>query len=139
MNPGCELGKYFVYCFFATNRFPWDLFLVPVILSNYQLIVLDLGWVNKSRVSLYTVKDIAAHFQDSRILEGKYEAAWQLRALTCIDLTTLAGDDTDSNVSRLCCKVRVYCTHELIKNVLLIFFLPGKYPSLQRYCEIIRI
>lgn len=75
---------------------------------------LDLGWVNNSRVNLYTVKDIAAHFQDSRILEGKYETAWQLRALTCIDLTTLAGDDTDSNVSRLCCKANTPLSSHIV-------------------------
>lgn len=37
-------------------------------------------------------------------LENEYRAAWLLRAITCIDLTTLAGDDTNSNVSRLCFK-----------------------------------
>jgi len=33
------------------------------------------------------------------------QTAWLLRAVTCIDLTTLAGDDTMSNVQRLCYKV----------------------------------
>lgn len=32
------------------------------------------------------------------------QAAWLLKAVTCIDLTTLAGDDTPSNVHRLCVK-----------------------------------
>jgi len=34
----------------------------------------------------------------------QHQAAWLLRAVTCIDLTTLAGDDTETNVSRLCLK-----------------------------------
>ena len=32
------------------------------------------------------------------------QAAWLLKAVTCIDLTTLSGDDTDANTSRLCLK-----------------------------------
>lgn len=41
----------------------------------------------------------------SRQLKNDYRAAWLLRAVTCIDLTTLGGDDTPSNVARLCQKV----------------------------------
>src|SRR5439155_18356475 len=36
----------------------------------------------------------------------EWQAAWLLRAVTCIDLTTLAGDDTPGNVLRLCAKAR---------------------------------
>jgi deoxyribose-phosphate aldolase len=32
------------------------------------------------------------------------QAAWLLKAITCIDLTTLAGDDTQARVQRLCAK-----------------------------------
>ena len=35
---------------------------------------------------------------------GKTQAAWLLRAVTCVDLTTLSGDDTAANVHRLCLK-----------------------------------
>merc|ERR1719482_2403829 len=38
-----------------------------------------------------------------------------LRATTCVDLTTLAGDDTDSNVARLCAKARVPIRSDLLK------------------------
>ena len=34
----------------------------------------------------------------------EWQAAWLCRAVTCIDLTTLSGDDTESNVDRLCLK-----------------------------------
>jgi len=44
-----------------------------------------------------------------------HQAAWLLRATTCIDLTTLAGDDTDSNVSRLCHKARNPIRKDLLK------------------------
>lgn len=36
----------------------------------------------------------------------EWQAAWLLRAVTVIDLTTLSGDDTETNVKRLCFKVR---------------------------------
>jgi len=35
-----------------------------------------------------------------------HQAAWLLRAVTCIDLTTLSGDDTADRVHRLCAKAR---------------------------------
>ena len=39
-----------------------------------------------------------------RTVKKEYQAAWLLKAITCIDLTTLAGDDTAGNVERLCAK-----------------------------------
>jgi len=38
-----------------------------------------------------------------------------LRAVTCIDLTTLSGDDTATNVSRLCFKAKSPVREDLIK------------------------
>ena len=43
------------------------------------------------------------------------KAAWLLRAVTCIDLTTLAGDDTASNVQRLCYKAKNPVRPDLLK------------------------
>jgi len=40
----------------------------------------------------------------SSLVVGEHRPAWLLKALTCIDLTTLAGDDTEANVTRLCYK-----------------------------------
>ena len=37
-------------------------------------------------------------------MKKQWQAAWLLKAITNIDLTTLAGDDTPSNVRRLCAK-----------------------------------
>ena len=39
--------------------------------------------------------------------EGNFPAAWLVKAMTCIDLTTLAGDDTPEHVNRLCAKARL--------------------------------
>ncbi|MEM6432122.1 MAG: deoxyribose-phosphate aldolase, partial [Deinococcota bacterium] len=41
-----------------------------------------------------------------RSVKKDYQAAWLLKAITCIDLTTLAGDDTVGRVARLCAKAR---------------------------------
>ncbi len=41
-----------------------------------------------------------------RSIKKQWQAAWLLKAITCIDLTTLAGDDTKSNVTRLCAKAK---------------------------------
>ena len=41
-----------------------------------------------------------------RSVKQQTQLAWLLRAITCIDLTTLAGDDTDATVYRLCAKAR---------------------------------
>ncbi|MEM7737242.1 MAG: deoxyribose-phosphate aldolase [Deinococcota bacterium] len=41
-----------------------------------------------------------------RSVKKDYQAAWLLKVITCIDLTTLAGDDTVGRVARLCAKAR---------------------------------
>jgi deoxyribose-phosphate aldolase len=41
-----------------------------------------------------------------RTVKKDWQAAWLLRAVTCIDLTTLAGDDTPGRVKRLCAKAK---------------------------------
>lgn len=43
------------------------------------------------------------------------QAAWLLKAVTCIDLTTLSGDDTASNVQRLCYKAKYPIREDLLK------------------------
>ena len=41
-----------------------------------------------------------------RTVKKEWQAAWLLRAISCMDLTTLSGDDTEGNVRRLCAKAR---------------------------------
>ncbi len=69
-------------------------------------IPLDLGWVNSVRVNLSAVERRAATLGTRRTVKKDHQAAWLLRAITCIDLTTLSGDDTPGNVARLCAKAR---------------------------------
>ncbi|KAB0798739.1 hypothetical protein PPYR_06619 [Photinus pyralis] len=63
---------------------------------------LDLSCVNNVHINLSAIQSKAADLQNSRPLKDEHRAAWLLKAVTCIDLTTLSGDDTASNVSRLC-------------------------------------
>ena len=67
---------------------------------------LDLGWVESVRINKSAVERRAATLSTRRTVKQIWQAAWLLRAITFIDLTTLAGDDTPSNVQRLCAKAR---------------------------------
>src|SRR5258706_4038743 len=67
---------------------------------------LDLEWVAAARVNRSAVERRATTLRGRRIVKQDWQAAWLLRAITCIDLTTLAGDDTPGTVRRLCGKAR---------------------------------
>src|SRR5256885_4884650 len=67
---------------------------------------LDLDWVRAVRVNRSAVERRAATIPTRRTVKKEWQAAWLLRAITCMDLTTLQGDDTPGNVLRLCAKAR---------------------------------
>jgi deoxyribose-phosphate aldolase len=67
-------------------------------------IPLDLGWVEEVRINRSAVERRAATLGTRRTVKKEWQAAWLLRAITCLDLTTLAGDDTPGSVRRLCAK-----------------------------------
>ena len=67
---------------------------------------LDADWVRAVRVNTSAVERRAATLPRRRAVKKDWQAAWQLRAVTCLDLTTLAGDDTPGRVRRLCAKAR---------------------------------
>ncbi len=67
---------------------------------------LDLDWVQETRVNKSAVERRAATIGTRRTVKKEFQAAWLLRAITLIDLTTLSADDTDTNVQRLCAKAR---------------------------------
>jgi deoxyribose-phosphate aldolase len=46
----------------------------------------------------------AATLVTRRTVKKEWQAGWLLRAITCLDLTTLSGDDTPGTVRRLCAK-----------------------------------
>lgn len=50
-----------------------------------------------------------------RTVKKAWQAAWLIRAIECIDLTTLAGDDTPGKVERLCAKARNPLRADLVR------------------------
>jgi len=64
----------------------------------------DPGLFAGVRVNRSAVERRAATIGARRTVKKEYQAAWLLRAISCIDLTTLAGDDTPGRVRRLCQK-----------------------------------
>jgi deoxyribose-phosphate aldolase len=67
---------------------------------------LDMQWVRAVQANTSAIERRAATMPGRRTVKKDYQAAWLLRAITCIDLTTLSGDDTADRVRRLCAKAR---------------------------------
>ncbi len=67
---------------------------------------LDLDLIRALRVNRSAVERRAATIPTRRTVKKEWQAAWLLRAITCMDLTTLQGDDTPTNVLRLCAKAK---------------------------------
>ncbi|MFZ5608804.1 MAG: deoxyribose-phosphate aldolase [Pseudomonadota bacterium] len=58
------------------------------------------------RVNLSAVERRIANVKGGRTVKKAWQAAWLLKAISLIDLTTLKGDDTPGRVRRLCAKAR---------------------------------
>ena len=67
---------------------------------------LQLDWVEEIRVNTSAVERRAATIPTRRTVKKDFQAAWLLRAIRCMDLTTLSGDDSADRVRRLCAKAR---------------------------------
>lgn len=67
---------------------------------------LDLDWVMGAHINRSAVERRVESLPKRRTIKKSWQAAWLLRAVTCIDLTTLAGDDTPGRIKRLCAKAR---------------------------------
>ena len=69
-------------------------------------IALDLDWVAAVQANTPAIERRAATLAGRRSVKKDWQAAWLLKAITLIDLTTLSGDDTEGRVQRLCAKAR---------------------------------
>lgn len=76
---------------------------------------LDLDWVYGTRINRSAAERRAATLVTRRTVKKEWQAAWLLRAVTCIDLTTLSGDDTPGNVRRLCAKAITPLRQDLVQ------------------------
>jgi deoxyribose-phosphate aldolase len=66
----------------------------------------DLDWVEAMRVNRSATERRAQTIPARRSVKKEWQAAWLVNAVKCIDLTTLAGDDTPGRVRRLCAKAK---------------------------------
>lgn len=66
----------------------------------------DAALFDSIQINKSAVERRAASLPNRRTVKKEYQAAWLLKAISCMDLTTLAGDDTRGNVMRLCAKAR---------------------------------
>jgi len=78
---------------------------------------LNLDWVEDVRVNTSAVERRAQTIGTRRTVKKDWQAAWLLRAISCMDLTTLSGDDTDERVRRLCAKARQPVQRELVEKL----------------------
>jgi deoxyribose-phosphate aldolase len=86
------------------------------LLSNSG-IPLDLNWVQEVRVNTSAVERRAQSQVARRTVKKEWQAAWLLRAISCMDLTTLSGDDTEERVRRLCAKARQPIRQDLVQKL----------------------
>ena len=91
---------------------------------------LDPAWFESVGVNTSAVERRAATLTTRRTVKKEYQAAWLVKALTCIDLTTLSGDDTGERVRRLCAKAR----RPLSENLLAALGLADDPPTVAAVC-----
>ena len=78
---------------------------------------LTLDWFEDVQVNLSAAERRAASLPTRRSVKKNYQAAWLVKALQCIDLTTLAGDDTPGRVQRLCAKAKRPLREDIVKGL----------------------
>ncbi|WP_299202637.1 deoxyribose-phosphate aldolase [uncultured Tateyamaria sp.] len=76
---------------------------------------LDLDWVARVQANTSAIERRCATLPGRRSIKKDHQAAWLLKAVSCIDLTTLSGDDTEQRVHRLCAKARQPVRAEMLE------------------------
>ncbi|MEW7008770.1 MULTISPECIES: deoxyribose-phosphate aldolase [unclassified Lentilitoribacter] len=76
---------------------------------------LDLDWVEAVQANTSAIERRAATIPARRSIKKQWQAAWMIKAVECMDLTTLSGDDTPNRVRRLCAKAKQPIRADLIK------------------------
>ena len=87
-------------------------------------VALKPDWFEEVGVNTSAVERRAATLTTRRTVKKEWQAAWLVKAITCIDLTTLAGDDTPGRVRRLCAKARRPLRDDLVEALGLWTHLP---------------
>lgn len=77
----------------------------------------DSHWLQHGHINRSAVERRANTLPARRSVKRDHQAAWLLKAITCIDLTTLSGDDTPGRVLRLCAKARQPVQQEVLESL----------------------
>jgi deoxyribose-phosphate aldolase len=78
---------------------------------------LNLDWVESLRVNTSAVERRVDSLTKRRTVKKEWQVAWLLRAISCMDLTTLSGDDTNQRVLRLCAKAKQPVQQSIMKQL----------------------
>ena len=78
---------------------------------------LEEAWFRQAQVNLSAAERRSATMGTRRSVKKAWQAAWLLKAVTLIDLTTLSGDDTAGRVRRLCAKARNPVRADLLEEL----------------------
>ena len=78
---------------------------------------LDMDWVMGAQANTSAIERRCATLPGRRTVKKDFQAAWLARAISCIDLTTLAGDDTPGRVRRLCAKAKQPARADLLEAI----------------------
>ncbi|MBV9072870.1 MAG: deoxyribose-phosphate aldolase [Acidobacteria bacterium] len=78
---------------------------------------LNLDWVENVRVNTSAVERRAQTLIARRTVKKEWQVAWLLRAISCMDITTLSGDDSEQRVRRLCAKARQPVQHSILRQL----------------------
>ena len=73
--------------------------------------------INEVRINKSAVEKRCASATNRRTVKKHNQVAWLLKAITCMDLTTLSGDDTESRVIRLCDKAKSPLRSDIVENL----------------------
>jgi len=87
-----------------------------LLLAN-TAIPLDLNWIQEVRINTSAVERRVQSQVARRTVKKEWQAAWLLRAISCMDLTTLSGDDSEERIRRLCAKARQPIQRELVEKL----------------------
>jgi deoxyribose-phosphate aldolase len=74
-------------------------------------------WVNEVNINQSGVERRAATLKNRRSLKKEWQAGWLIKAISCIDLTSLSGDDTPGRIKRLCAKATQPVRRDIINDL----------------------
>jgi len=78
---------------------------------------LNLDWIDNINVNFSAVERRTQTLLGRRTVKKEWQAAWLLKAIACMDLTTLSGDDTPGRVQRLCAKARKPLRDDIVEGL----------------------